>query len=413
MFESFLKTKITNLEKSDIQKALEVASNSDIISFSLGRPDNQLLILQDLQHITGKFFSPENLQYSPPSLELKIHIQDFMKEKGVSCSLEEILLTNGAQQAMTLLARIFASKEDDILVDQLTYPGFIQVAQTLHAHLIPTPVCFKKGINIDELKMILKKNIRPNFLYTISEGHNPLGISLSKKQRVELIKLAQSNNIPIVEDDAYGFLNYEDVELPLKSYWEEGVFYIGSFSKILAPSLRVGWIIASKVMIEKLEILKESFDANTSTLSQKIINSFFMKGSLKEHVYKLKEKYRDKRDAMVAALKTHIPEMDFEVPKSGFFIWGRLPSLVNTSELFKLALGEEKVSFLPGSTFLIGDKKEVQNCLRLSFSFCPIEDIEPGIKRLSYALHKYRKKNKEGSFHFLLKDDATLGNVKK
>lgn len=388
MPENFLKTEIRNLEKSDIQKALETTSKPDIISFSLGRPDHHLLMLPDLQDIAEELFSPENLQYSPPSLELKMHIVELMKEKGIFCTPEEIFLTTGAQQAMTLLARLFASERDHILVDQFTYPGFIQVAQVLRANLIPIPTCFQKGIIVDELKKILNKNTRPSFMYTISEGHNPLGISLDKKQRIELIEIAQHYKLPLVEDDAYGFLSYEDVEPPLKSYWKEGVFYIGSFSKIFAPSLRVGWIVASKAIIEKLEILKEGLDINTSTLSQKILNSFFAKRSLKEHISELKEKYKNKRDAMVAALKTHIPEMEFEIPRSGFFIWGRLPSPINTSRLFKLALEEENVSFLPGSAFLIGDRKDVQNCLRLSFAFCPIEDIESGIKRLSRALHK-------------------------
>ncbi len=390
MLENFLKTEIKNLEKSGIQKALEATSKPDIISFSLGRPDYQLLMLPDLQNIAEELFSPENLQYSPPSFELKMHIVELMKEKGVFCAPEEIFLTTGAQQAMTLLARLFASEGDHILVDQLTYPGFIQVAQVLRANLIPIPVCFQKGINIDELKRIFQKNMKLSFMYTISEGHNPLGISLDKKHRIELIEIAQHYKLPLLEDDAYGFLSYEDVESPLKSYWKEGVFYIGSFSKILAPSLRVGWIIASEVIIKKLEILKESLDINTSTLSQRIINSFFIKRSLKEHIAKLKEKYKNKRDVMIAALKMHIPEMEFEIPKSGFFIWGRLPFSIDTNKLFKLALEEEKVSFIPGNAFLIGDREEAQNCLRLSFAFCPIEDIESGIKRLSYAIHKYR-----------------------
>ncbi|OJX14238.1 MAG: hypothetical protein BGO77_02130 [Caedibacter sp. 37-49] len=389
MLENFLKTEMKNLEKSGIQKALEATSKPDIISFSLGRPDYQLLMLPDLQGIAEELFSPENLQYSPPSFELKMHIVELMKERYIFCTPEEIFLTTGAQQAMTLLARLFASEGDHILVDQLTYPGFIQVAQALRAKLIPVPICFQKGINIDELKKILKKNMRSRFMYTISEGHNPLGTSLDKKQQIELIELAQHYKLPLVEDDAYGFLSYEDVEPPLKFYWKEGVFYIGSFSKILAPSLRVGWIIASEMIVKKLEILKESLDINTSTLSQKIINSFFIKRSLKEHISKLKEKYKNKRDVMIAALKMHVPEMEFEIPKSGFFIWGKLPSSINTSKLFKLALEEEKVSFIPGSAFLIGDRKEIHNCLRLSFAFCPIEDIESGIKRLSYAIHKY------------------------
>jgi len=388
MLDNFLSPWVKNLEKSGIQKALQTTSNPDIISFSLGRPDNELLALADFKEITDELFSPPNLQYSPPSLDLKVHIVELMKEKGVSCTPEEIFLTTGAQQAMTLLAKLFVNAGESILVDQYTYPGFIQVAQALHADFISIPVCFQQGLNLKELERILELNKKPRFLYTISEGHNPLGTSLSKEQRTELISLAQRYQIPIIEDDAYGFLNYEEIESPLKSYWKEGVFYIGSFSKILAPSLRVGWIVASEQAIEKLEIIKEGLDINTSTVGQKIINSILGKKHLKSHLLKLKEQYKNKRDAMINSLKKHLPEMEFVLPKSGFFIWGRLPSSINTNNVFRGALEKEKVSFLPGSAFLIGNNKEAQNCLRLSFAFCPIEHIEPGVKRLALAIHE-------------------------
>ena len=390
MIDNFLSPWVKNLKKSDVQKALQTTSNPDIISFSLGRPDNELLVLADFKEITDELFSPSNLQYSPPSLELKAHIVELMKERGVSCTPEEVFLTTGAQQAMTLLSKLFVNAGESILVDQYTYPGFIQVAQALHANLIPIPVCFQQGLNLKEVERILELNKKPCFLYTISEGHNPLGTSLSKEQRTELISLAQRYQIPIIEDDAYGFLNYEEVQPPLKSYWKEGVFYIGSFSKIFAPSLRVGWIVASERVIEKLEILKEGLDINTSTLGQKTISSFLGKKHLKDHLLKLKKQYRNKRDATISSLRKHLPEMEFVLPKSGFFIWGRLPSSIDTNNVFKVALEKEKVSFLPGSAFLIGNDREAQNCLRLSFAFCPIEHIEPGVKRLALAIHEFK-----------------------
>lgn len=395
MFKDALPTWVQNLEQSGIQKALQTTSASDIISFSLGRPDNDILALLELKSVSKDLFTPENLQYSPPSLELKAHIVELMKEKNVSCTPEQIILTTGAQQAMTLLVKLFITEGDSVLVDQLTYPGFTQIAQAQHADLIPIPVCFQNGLDIEELSHILEKINKPSLIYTMSEGHNPLGISLSKKHRIKLTELAKRYQVPIIEDDAYGFLNYDSVEFPLKSYWQEGVFYIGSFSKIIAPSLRVGWIIAPESMIEKLEILKEGLDINTSTLSQKLINSLFIKGNLKEHLSKLKEEYRKKRDVMVESLKKYIPEMEFSIPRSGFFIWGKLPPSMNADKIFKLALEEEKVSFLPGSAFLIGKKEDIQNCLRLSFAFCSINLIEGGIKRLALAIQAYKWQNED------------------
>ena len=178
MLKELLPPWIRNLEKSDIQKALQTTSNSEIISFSLGRPDNDLLRLPEVGSY-GKLFSPKNLQYSPPSHELKVHIAEFMKERQVFCTPEEVFLTTGAQQAMTLLTKLLASEGESILVDQLTYPGFIQIAQAMHLKLIPTPVCFQRGIQTKDLRRLLENNPRPSLMYTMSEGHNPLGINLS------------------------------------------------------------------------------------------------------------------------------------------------------------------------------------------------------------------------------------------
>ena len=397
MFKDLLPLWIKDLEKSGIQKALQTTAKPDIISFSLGRPDNAFLELSGLKDVYEELLSPENLQYSPPSLELKTHIAKLMKDKQVFCTPEEVFLTTGAQQAMALLTKLFVNEGDSILVDQLTYPGFIQVAQAVHADIIPAPLCFQKGLDMEKLKCILEQKNRPSLIYTMSEGHNPLGVSLAKKQRIELTKLAEQYKIPIIEDDAYGFLNYDPVDPPLKFYWKEGVFYIGSFSKIIAPSMRVGWIIASESIMEKLEILKEGLDINTSTLSQKLISSFFTRGNLKGHILKLRREYKNKRDIMVESLKKYIPEMEFTIPKSGFFIWGKLPPSINTNRLFKFALEEEKVSFIPGEAFLIGKREDASSCLRLSFAFCPQELIEQGVKRLAMAVQAYKWKN-EGQY---------------
>jgi DNA-binding transcriptional MocR family regulator len=159
--------------------------------------------------------------------------------------------------------------------------------------------------------------------------------------------------------------------------------------------MRTGWIIASEPIIEKLEILKEGLDINTTSFSQKLITFCFEKGILEERILKLRETYKEKRDVISYSLQKYIPEMEFTIPKSGFFIWGKLPPSINTKRLFKFALEEEKVSFIPGNAFLVGERDDVQNCLRLSFAFCPIELIELGIKRLSMAIQSYKWQNEE------------------
>ena len=233
------------------------------------------------------------------------------------------------------------------------------------------------------------KNKTPKLLYTIPEGHNPSGISLSNEKRLEIVNIASSWQLPIVEDDAYGFINYGKINPPLYSYSSGLVFYIGSFSKILSPAARLGWIIAPEYLIQKLEILKEGMDINTSTLSQYIINNYLNQGCLNEHLQFLKNHYKKKRDIMVEAIKHYIPEMDFSIPNSGFFIWGRLPD-INTNKLFVQALENNKVSFLPGSAFGVKHNSSLPSCLRLSFALCDINMIEIGIKRLKQALKEYK-----------------------
>lgn len=374
-----------DFQQSEIQKALKLSTNKDIISFSLGMPTTELLPLKNCKNALQNLDSTSALQYSPPAKELKAQIITLMQKRNVFCNENQIFLTSGAQQAMMLLMRLLIDKNDTILIDEVTYPGFIQIAQSLQSNINSTSVNLQNGLEIEGLENILKGENLPKLIYTMSEGHNPLGISLSKEKRVQLTDLARFYKIPILEDDAYGFLNYDELQPPLKAYSEEWVFYIGSFSKILAPSLRVGWMIVPEFLMEKLEILKESFDINTATFSQRILSSYINLDYLDDHILLLRKHYKEKRDLMVKVLKEHIPEMDFIIPKSGFFIWGRLPSHINTNDLFKTAV-EQKVSFLPGSSFGIKNKSYLNNCLRLSFSACPIDSIDIGIKRLAEAI---------------------------
>jgi len=390
MSKIFVSKLSASLEKSHIQKALQAPLTSDTISFALGMPATSLLPLDQYKKALDKIPSSASLQYAPSVKTLKAQIVDLMKQRQVFCSQDQIFLTSGAQQAMMLITRLLADKGDDIIIEEATYPGIIQIAQSLQANLITTPSEHQNGILIEELEGYLKtrNHKKPKFIYTIPEGHNPLGISLSKEKRLNLINLAKSYKIPIVEDDAYGFINYEEeVEPPLRAYSDEWIFYIGSFSKILSPTTRVGWIIVPQGLIEKLEILKEASDINTATFAQYIISSYIEMDYLSDHLSLIKKHYKEKRDVMVKALKQYIPEMQFVIPKSGFFIWGSLPSHIDTNQLFKLALETKNISFLPGSAFGINNNQNsLTNCLRLSFAFCPLNSIEIGIKRLSEAI---------------------------
>lgn len=386
----YLSNLAKNSEKSAIQQALEKFTDNDVISFSLGMPDTNILPLDKYKVAFQDINSSNILQYSSPLFSLKNHITNLMKTRQIECKPEQIFLTSGAQQAMRLICNLLIDKDDQIIIDEATYPGFIQIARSAQATLVPVSVDYENGILTEQLEKLLLKIQKPKLYYTIPEGHNPLGISLSKEQRQEIISISRSYALPILEDDAYGLIHYGETPPPLCSYFSELVFYIGSFSKILSPTLRIGWIIAPESLIQKLEILKESMDINTSTLSQHIINNYLNQGYLNEHLQLLRTHYKKKRDAMIEAIKHYIPEMCFSIPNSGFFIWGRLPNNINTNNLFLQAVKNHKVSFLPGLAFGIKSNNSLSNCLRLSFALCDISAIEVGIKRLGQALREYK-----------------------
>lgn len=383
-----LSSHIKNLKPSAIQQAL-FSITPDIISFSLGMPSDSLFPILDYKKAMLDLWMPRSLQYAPPFVDLKHQILELMKYRGVTCTPNQIFLTNGAQQAIHLLSRALIDKDEIAIVDSATYPGFIQATELLDISLATIPVSFSEGMDLNYLENLCKKANKPKFLYTMSDGHNPLGISLSKEKRVKLIEIAQTYKIPILEDDAYGFLNYQTVEPCLKAYDSDWVFYIGSFSKILAPSARVGWIIAPEFIIEKLAILKESSDINTATFSQRIISSFLEKGNFTAHLAVLQDAYKEKRDRMAKSLKKYIPEIEFTIPASGFFIWAQLPKSIDTYQLFWHALENEKISFLPGAVFTTSSTSNLNHCLRLSYSYCPLDLIETGVKRFAKAIKTY------------------------
>jgi 2-aminoadipate transaminase len=384
-----LPERIKALEPSAIQKALQNTSDSDVIAFSLGMPSENLFPILDYKRVMLDFWMPNSLQYAPPLESLKHQIVTLMKQRGVNCTASQIFLTSGAQQAIHLLCRVLIDNEGVAVTDAATYPGFVQSTQALNINLSTIPVSFVEGIDVSKLENLYKRAPKPKFLYTMSEGHNPLGTSLSKEKRLKLTEIAQTYQIPIIEDDAYGFLNYQPVEPALKAYNSDWVFYVGSFSKILAPSARTGWIVAPESLITKLEILKESADINTATFSQRLISDFLDKNDFTKHLSYLRESYKEKRDKMIKALKKHIPELVFIVPSSGFLIWGQLPSSMDTDKLFWQALNNEKISFLPGAVFGPSSETYLNHCLRLSFSYCPLELIETGVERLARAIKNY------------------------
>lgn len=376
---------IRNNQFSILQEMLSVAASPEIISFALGLPDKTLFPAEAFRDAAAKVLTENEqaLQYQPPSASLKSHIVAMMKQRGVVCSEDQVFLTAGAQQGMSLLTRLLLNQQEQVLIEELSYTGFQQVIMPFEPQIITVGTDLKTGMDIDMVEAHLKSGKRPAFIYAVTVGHNPLGVNLSSEKRKRLVELARHYGVPIIEDDAYGFLSYENTpSLPMRALDDEWVLYVGSFSKILAPSLRVGWLVVPSSMTVQLSSIKESSDINTATFSQYLISAFLENQSINDHLALLQSRYKAKRDAMLAALEKYfLPSISWVSPQNGMFIWVSLPESVDATAFLRRALTEARVAFVPGQSFCIRQTKAA-NCFRLNFSNSSLEDIESGMTHL-------------------------------
>ena len=382
-----------NTQPSTIQEMLAIATQPDVLSFALGLPAAELFPAEAYAQATARVIAADtrSLQYGPPCYDLKRHIVALMTLRGVACNEDQIFLTTGAQQAMSLLARLLLNAQGSILLEESVYSGILQAVEPLQPHILTVPTHPKTGIDLEAVAALFERGARPAFLYIITDGHNPVGISLSLEKRRHLVDLARQYHIPILEDDAYGMLHYDTQILPpLQALNEDGVFYIGSFSKILAPALRVGWIVAPKALLPLLATLKEGSDINTATLAQRTIAAYLETGHLPDHIVKLRQEYKARRDAMIETLKaTFPPGTSYATPRAGMFIWVELPGKIEASAVLQLTLTKERVAFVPGDAFSADGSSHASHCLRLNFSHCSSERIKYGIALIARQLQSF------------------------
>ncbi|MDP3706395.1 MAG: PLP-dependent aminotransferase family protein [Legionellaceae bacterium] len=377
-------------EPSTMENLLASTYNSSFISFALGLPALEFFPMthfqQAIQEILTSGYSI--LQYTPPLDELKTRIVELMTKRGVSCTPNQILLTSGAQQGISLLTRLLLEQHSIVITEELAYPGLLQALMPFSPEILTVPTNPKTGLCVEAVEAILKKGIRPAFLYLVTDGGNPHAVSLSLEKRLALAAIANQYGMPIIEDDPYGFLSYQTPINPLKTYANDWVFYVGSFSKIAAPALRVGWIVASECLIPKLASLKECSDINMSTLMQHTVNILLRDKIIDNHITVLCQHYLQRRNQMVSSLTSHFPhEVTFHVPESGVFLWVDFEKSINTSLLLQEAI-KHHVVFIPSESFASTKQIQIYNGMRLNFSYANETTIEEGIKRLALSFKK-------------------------
>ncbi len=312
---------------------------------------------------------------------------------GINVTPENILITSGSQQALDLLGKILINPGDRILVESPTYLGALQAWNVYGAEYVAVP-CDENGMITDALEEALRTG--PKFIYVLPNFQNPTGVTLSLERRKRLIELADRYGVPIVEDDPYGQLRYEGEHLPAVVVLDDqyrdrcgacysgNVIYLSTFSKILAPGIRLAWVIAPPEVIHKLVQAKQGADLHTSTFNQLVAYEVSHGGFLDRHIQLIRKCYKERRDTMLGALDAYFPPgVDWTHPQGGLFLWASLPEGMNSTELLKGAV-ERKVAFVPGAPFFpLGGG---ENTMRLNFSNAAIPLIQEGIYRLGTLL---------------------------
>jgi 2-aminoadipate transaminase len=372
------------LRPSTIQAMLGHMARPGVISFALGLPAPELFPLDDFAAAATRVLrdDPGALQYRAPYAPLKEQVAALMRQRGVPCAPAEVFLTSGAQQALSLLARLLLEPGGTVICERLVYMGFQQVLEPFAPRILAVDSDLETGIEVDQVEALLAAGERPAFIYCITDGHNPLGVSISLEKRLRLVELARRYRVPLVEDDAYGLLHYEQPRPPLRALEADWVCYVGSFSKVMAPGFRAGWAVVPAAQVSLLGCAKDGADIDTGTFSQRLVSEYLATGEFDAHLRRVRAAYRARRAAMLQALERHFPAgTRWSLPRHGALVWAELPPGYDTAALLPGALAEHDVAYVPGSAFALpgGDGRRG---VRLNFSYPSVAQIEEGMRRL-------------------------------
>ncbi len=386
-----------SMKGSAIRELLKITQMPDVISFAGGMPAPEIFPVQEFKEACIRVLDehgPEALQYGTTDgyLPLREMISRHTNQYGIKVTADNIMITNGSQQALDLIGKIFINPGDRILVETPTYLGALQAWNTYNAQYVTVP-SDDFGIQVDKLEMALRAG--PKFMYVLPNFQNPTGVTIPLERRQKLVELADRYGVPIIEDDPYGQLRFEGKHIPTVEYLDDqlhgnnetyhgNVIYLSTFSKILAPGIRLAWVVATPEIIQKLVMAKQGADLHTSTFNQIVAFEVSRKGFIDEHIKKINSVYRERRDIMLEELEKHMPEgVKWTKPQGGLFLWASLPDKCNSQELLMNAVAR-KVAFVPGGSFFPNGGG--QNTMRLNFSNAKPEMIRIGIKRLAETI---------------------------
>jgi 2-aminoadipate transaminase len=386
-------------KSSIIRELLKLTQRPEVISFAGGLPAPEIFPVERFREACQQVLTTNPsiaLQYGPTEgyRPLRELIVAHMARYGIIATVDNILITSGSQQALDLIAKLLINRGDRILVESPTYLGALQAFDLMGAEYVTVPTD-DDGLQTSEMERALRSG--PKFMYILPNFQNPGGTTLARPRRDELVLLSDKYGIPIIEDDPYGQLRYEGEHIPPlvvldrtnllrdNGYLLGNVIYLSTFSKVLAPGLRLGWIVAPPDVITHLVQLKQSTDLHTSSFTQMVAYEVARDGFMEEHVKLIRKVYKERRDAMLEALHDYFPpEVSWTHPHGGLFLWVTLPPGIDTMKLLDTALRQD-VAFVPGEPFFPSGQ-ETGSHMRLNFSNAQPEQIREGIRRLSIAV---------------------------
>jgi 2-aminoadipate transaminase len=384
-------SRTNTLQRSFIREVLKYTNVSGMVSLAGGLPDKNLFPIAQLQkqflaysqHLDSQLF-----QYAPSEglMELREWVANYLQGMGLEATKEDIIIVSGAQQTLSLCSQAFLDEENAVAVEAPSYVGGLNAFKTSQASIYEVAMK-ENGIDLLALEACFK-TYSPSLFYAIPNFQNPSGITYDKQTREGVAKLLEKYNVVLLEDDPYRELRYSGEAItPISAYAPKRSVYTGSFSKILMPGIRLGWIYAKEEIFEKLLILKQSNDLHSNAFLQQVLIDYFKDNDFNAHLEVLREIYSNRLNIMIDSLQTMMPkEITYHVPKGGMFVWLTIPNSIDVHELLEKCI-QEKVIFIPGDVFYASDG--AKSSLRLSFATSSEADIKKGVKALAKVLIKF------------------------
>jgi 2-aminoadipate transaminase len=380
-----------SMTSSAMRDLMAVTQRPEVISLAGGLPDTSTFPAEDFAALMARVAvdsSAAALQYGPTEgLDgVKDCIVQVMAAEGMDVERDDLLVTTGGQQVIDLVCKTLLDPGDVVIAEAPTYPGAVPVFTSYQADVVQIELD-DDGMRVDvmeaELDRLEAAGRVPKFIYTVPSFQNPGGVTLSLERRRRLVDLAKRRELLVLEDNPYGLLRYEGEAQPTLYSLDGGeyVIYLGTFSKILSPGLRLGWTAAPRPVLEKLQLGKGGTDLCTSTLTQHFVSAYFAERDWRSYLASLTDLYRRRRDVMLDALAEHFPpEATWTRPEGGLFLWATLPEYIDTTDLLARALREENVAFVPGRAAYVDGRGG--SSMRLNFSGVGDDDIREGVRRI-------------------------------